>query len=136
MKVEEIMSHSVVCCDADENITQVASVMLEHNIGSVPVQQNGELKGIVTDRDIVLRCVAAGKDADHCLAKDIMSTGITYCTPHALVRDAVEIMAEHQIRRLPVIEDNTLMGFVSLCDAARVKADMEIAKAISEISMD
>ncbi|WP_040195841.1 CBS domain-containing protein [Candidatus Soleaferrea massiliensis] len=136
MQVREIMSDAVICCDAQESVTKVAHVMEQHNIGSVPIQQNGELRGIVTDRDIVLRCVAQGKNADHCQAQEVMSTGITYCTPSSLVRDAVEIMAEHRIRRLPVIEDNTLKGFVSLCDAARVKADMEIAKAISEISMD
>lgn len=108
--------------------------MSEHNIGSIPVVDNGQIKGMLTDRDIVLRCVAEGKDPTHVKVGDIMTTGTVYITPHQSVDDAVRMMSYEQIRRLPVVEDGKLAGIISLADLARMRDHTEVAQAICEIS--
>lgn len=132
--VSEVMNTRVVSISSHEQITKAAQLMSQHNIGSIPVVDNGQIKGMLTDRDIVLRCVAQGKDPSHVKAGDIMTTGTVYITPHQSVDDAVRMMSYEQIRRLPVVEDGKLAGIISLADLARMRDHTEVAQAICEIS--
>ena len=111
--VSEVMNTRVVSVPSHEQVTKAAQLMSEHNIGSIPVVDNGQIKGMLTDRDIVLRCVAEGKDPTHVKVGDIMTTGTVYITPHQSVDDAVRMMSYEQIRRLPVVEDGKLAGIIS-----------------------
>ena len=114
---------------------EAAVLMYENDIGSVPVISGRKLKGIITDRDIVTRCIAKGKQPDKTKVSELMSTNIAFLNPDQTVHDAVSLMAEEKVRRLPVVKDGHLDGIVSLADIARIHSGPEIANAISEISI-
>lgn len=135
VKIKDIMSHSVLSADSGQSVCEVARMMREYDVGAVPVFERDVIAGIVTDRDIVMRCVAAGKSPFECSAGEIMSGGAVSVTPNQSVADAAKIMAAVKIRRLPVIEDGRLVGMLSFGDIARSGTDgAEISEAISEIS--
>ena len=110
-------------------------LMNRNNIGAVPVVEGGHVRGILTDRDIVLRCVSEGRDASTLHVSDVCSSGAISVGPSQSVSEAMRLMSAEQVRRLPVVENGKLLGMVSLADIARERAGMELAQAISEISM-
>lgn len=132
--VNDIMTKNVIALLPSDTVEEAAKLMSENDIGSLPVVSGGELKGMVTDRDIVLRCVATGKSPSKVKVSDLMSTDISFVTPNQTVHDAVNLMASEQVRRLPVINNGYVDGMISLADIARIHAGPEIANAISEIS--
>lgn len=136
MKVCDIMTNRVVSIEQHEPVSAAARLLKNCNVGSVPVcDEKGRLRGIVTDRDIVLRCVATGGDPQETKVSEIMSRGISTVSPFDELSSAVQLMSEDQIRRLPVIDDGRLVGMVTLCDMARnCGCDMEASQALSEIS--
>lgn len=139
MQVSDLMNSHVVSITPDESCTLAARLLHRHNVGSLPVcGADGKLRGIVTDRDIVLRCVAAESDPQTTKVREIMSRGVQYVTPADDVREATRKMATSQIRRLPVVDDGgKVIGMLSLGDMAKTHAfDMEAAKALSDISVN
>jgi CBS domain-containing protein len=132
--VKDVMSKNIIAVLPSDTAQEAARLMKENNIGAVPVVSGGELKGILTDRDIVLGCVAQGKDPNAVKASDMMTREVAYITPEQTVHDAVQMMAAEQVRRLPVLREGYIDGMVSLADIARRHAGPEIAEAISEIS--
>lgn len=133
-KVKDIMSHNIIAVLPSDSVMEASTLMNEHHIGALPVVSAGEVKGMITDRDIVLRCVAQDKDAKKVKVSQIMSNDIAFVTPEQSINDAVEVMSNEQIRRLPVLNDGYIDGMVSIADIARQGADPEIANAICEIS--
>src|SRR5262249_28730229 len=101
--------------------------MKEEDTGAIPVLDEDELVGIITDRDIVVRCIAEGKDATETNVEDILSEDLVTIEPDADVEEAARLMSERQIRRLPVVEDGMLVGVVSLGDIAVKEVDEEPA---------
>ena len=135
MKIKDIMSKRVIAADSGQSAYDVARMMHEHDVGAIPVFEKDVIAGIVTDRDIVLRCVATGKNPVECSVGEIMSGGAVSVTPGQSIGDAAKIMAVVKIRRLPVLENGKLTGMLSFGDIARSGAnDTEISEAISEIS--
>ena len=136
MHVSEIMNKSVVSVSPDEPAKLASCLLSRYNIGSLPVcTEDGKIRGIVTDRDIVLRCVAADNDPETTPVKEIMSRSILSVAPEDDVKKASEIMAKGQVRRLPVVQDGKVVGIVALGDMAQRKTcDMEAAKALTDIS--
>ena len=136
MLISDMMSPNVVSITTEESTALAARLLYRHNIGSLPVcGDDGRLRGIVTDRDIVLRCVAAENDPATTPVKEIMSKGVISVSPNDDARVATRIMAAEQIRRLPVLSNGKVVGMVSLGDLAKTCAyDMEASKALSEIS--
>ncbi|MDR0671517.1 MAG: CBS domain-containing protein [Oscillospiraceae bacterium] len=136
MLVSELMSSHVISVLPDETASSAARLLDRHNIGALPVcARDGRLYGIVTDRDIVLRCVAAESDPEQTRVREIMSRGVVGVAPGEDVREATRLMAERQVRRLPVVEDGRVVGMLALGDLARRhQFDMEASKALSEIS--
>lgn len=132
--VKDVMSRNIIAVLPGDTAQEAARLMQENNIGAVPVVSGGELKGILTDRDIVLRCVASGRNPDSVKASEMMTTNVAYVTPDQTVHDAVQMMAGEQVRRLPVVRDGYIDGMVSMADIARRHAGPEIAEALSEIS--
>ena len=132
--VNDIMSKKVIALLPSNTAREAAKLMSDNDIGSIPVVSSGELKGIITDRDIVTRCIAQNKSVDHMKVSDLMSTDIAYVTPDQTVHDAVSLMSSEQVRRLPVIRNGFVDGMISLSDIARLHAGPEIATAISDIS--
>ena len=136
MLVSDIMNPETVTISPEETVALAARLLSRHNIGSLPVcGGDGEVRGILTDRDIVLRCVAADEDPETTPVSEIMSRSVITVNPGDDVRRASELMGLGQVRRLPVTENGKLVGVVSLGDMARISlCDMEAARALEEIS--
>ena len=136
MKVCEIMSSKVVCIRQDEPVSAAAKLLKRSNIGALPVCDDARrLRGIVTDRDIVTRCVALDADPAETRVAEIMSRGVVTASPLDEVTHAARVMSADQVRRLPVLDEGKLVGMVTLCDMAREsRCDMEAANALTEIS--
>lgn len=135
MTLREIMSCNVIRVDGDETAA-VAARMLEHyNIGMLPICDNaGKLKGVVTDRDLVTRCMAAGKKPEETKIREIMTANVVTVNPEMETSDAARLMGTEQIRRLPVVKNGKLQGIISLGDLAqREESGMETADALSDI---
>lgn len=135
MKVRNLMTKDVRTADIDTSLTEVAKSMKSLDVGSIPVCDNdNNIVGIVTDRDIVLRFVAAGS-SENSKAQDIMSTHIVSVSPETDVHEAANIMAKNQIRRLPVVENGKLEGIVAIGDFATQNIHVnEAGEALSDIS--
>ena len=136
MQVRDLMSQSVVSITPTESAALAARLLSRHNVGSLPVcGDDGRLKGIVTDRDIILRCVAAEEDPAHTQVRNIMSRNCAVVSPNDDAREASRMMAAAQVRRLPVTEEGRVVGMISLGDlAVSQDYDMEASKALSDIS--
>lgn len=136
MKICDIMTDKVVSIGQGEPVAAAAKLMGRTNLGALPVcDDKGRLRGMITDRDIVLRCVAVDADPHNVKVSEIMSRGIITTGPFEEVEHAVRLMSEDQVRRLPVLDNGRLVGMVTLCDMARnCNCDMEAAEALSEIS--
>ena len=104
--------------NVDDTVKDAAALMRDGDIGDVIVVEGGQVAGIVTDRDIVVRAVAEGRDAESTPVSEICTTGITTIEPDASVDDALRTMREDDIRRLPVVRDGSPVGIVSLGDLA------------------
>lgn len=119
MNIEKAMTPAVRCVALDATLVEAAKVMSELDIGAVPVCDADRLAGMLTDRDIVLRCVSEGRDPRRTTAREIMSEGIIYIYSDQEVEDAAELMEQKQIRRLPVLNrEKRLVGILSLGDVA------------------
>ena len=136
LKVRDCMTNEVISISEDESAASAARIMARHNVGSLPVRgRGGRLSGIVTDRDLVLRCVASGEQPEHTPVCRIMTTRVAVAEPGDTVFLAAEKMAQEQVRRLPVVENGRLVGMVSLADVSRREDySMEAAVALTEIS--
>ncbi|MDQ0155884.1 CBS domain-containing protein [Robertmurraya andreesenii] len=133
-KIRDIMSDDVECCTLLDNVYEVAVKMKEWNVGAIPIVDDEKLVGMITDRDIVVRGVAE-KRPGSTKVEDIMSDVLITITPDTNSKEAAELMAKHQIRRLPVVEGDKLVGIVSLGDfAVRKLTDSQAGRALSEIS--
>ena len=136
MVVRDLMNPSVVTVEPGSSAALAARLLSRHNVGSLPVcGPDRRLRGVVTDRDIVLRCVAAEEDPAQTPVRDIMTRGCASVAPGDDCREATRLMAQRQVRRLPVVENGRLVGVISLADLARSgRLDMEAAQALCEIS--
>lgn len=115
--ISEVMMPKPVTCRADEEIRTAAALMRERDIGDVVVVDGDEVRGIVTDRDLVVRALADGRLPDTALA-EVVSEGLVTVSPATSVREAAEVMAEQAVRRLPVVDNGRLVGIVSMGDLA------------------
>ena len=123
MRVSELMSPSTVTIFPEDTVACAARLMERHGIGVLPVcSPQGKLKGIVTDRDIATRCVAADLAAEQTPVREIMSRHVATVPPQADVREAALHMAQCRIRRLPVAEGGRVLGMVSIGDLMRTHA--------------
>ena len=128
------MTTEVECCTLLDNVFEVAVKMKELNVGAIPIVDKDKLVGMITDRDIVVRGVAE-KHPGSTKVEDIMSNDLVTVTPDSSSKEAATLMAKHQIRRLPVVEEGKLIGIVSLGDfAVRELTDDQAKVALTEIS--
>lgn len=134
MLVKDCMTESVSFVEPKTPISQIARRMRDEDIGSVPVAENDKMIGMVTDRDIVVRTIAEGKDVAEMTARDVMSPRVLYCFDDQSVEEVLENMGEEQIRRLPVVNrDKRLVGVVSLGDLSQA-AKAEAGATLKEIT--
>ena len=135
MKVKDIMTRQVVSVSQSSTLGEVATEMKNLNVGSIPVcDNNSRLLGIVTDRDMVVRGLTQGYESQS-IVRDVMTASPVSVTPDTDVTEVTNLMAEHQIRRLPVVEGGTLVGIVSIGDVAvRDRLIDEAGDALADIS--
>ena len=134
-KLKDLMSRDVKVISPDMSIGDAAKQMRDGNFGMLPVGENDRMVGTISDRDIAIRAVAEGKGADT-KVRDVMSEGIAWAYEDDSVEQAVKIMSERQVRRLPVVDrDKRLVGIVALGDFAVESSEIRpAAQALSEIS--
>ncbi|GHC82332.1 oxidoreductase [Nocardiopsis terrae] len=126
--VAEVMSPIVRSVTPDTHLREIAQIMRDENVGDVVVTESGHLRGIVTDRDIVVRCLAAGGDPDRVRAQDVCSSELVTVPRQSSVGDAVHAMRSATVRRLPVVEGDEVVGVVTMGDLARaVDSDSALA---------
>lgn len=140
MRVEQIMTRHPACCTADTPLQEVARLMVECNCGEIPVvegQKSLRPVGVVTDRDIVCRIVADGRNPLELTARACMSTAVVTVTPDTSLEDCIRIMEENQIRRVPVVDAAGICcGIVSQADVAKHAPKRETAELVKEVSRE
>ena len=138
-KCSEVMTKTPVCCLPNDNVAKAAELMKSENIGSIPVienEQTQKLVGIVTDRDLALKIVADGLDAKSTKVEAVMTRRVVTCLADDDLQKALDAMAEHQLRRIPVVDDeNKIVGIISQADVAtRADEPEKTAEVVKEIS--
>lgn len=135
MKVRDAMHKDVKWQSPDTPLAELAKIMKQEDIGAIPIGENDRLVGMVTDRDITIRGLADGADLSSATARDVMTKGVVYCMEDEDVEDAVRVMEDKKLRRLPVLNSRKRMvGMLSLGDvthAASQSLGGELAKAVS-----
>jgi CBS domain-containing protein len=135
MKVSEVMTRDVETVAPNTTLQEAARLMERIDAGVLPIVENGRLAGIVTDRDIVIRAIAAGSDPATTQARDIMSAEVKYVFDDEDVGDVAETMADLQVRRLPVVNrERQVVGIISIGDLAREERPRKVGEALQGIS--
>ncbi|MGE0799603.1 MAG: CBS domain-containing protein [Lautropia sp.] len=134
MNVQEIMSRDVLVARPTQSVQQAAEIMAREDIGSLPVGDDDRLVGVITDRDIAIRCIAQGQGPSTPV-EAVMSKDVKYCFDDQEVREVAESMGSEQLRRLPVVNrDKRLVGIVALADVARADRERSASTALKGIS--
>jgi CBS domain-containing protein len=136
MTVNEIMTTQPETCAPGTTLQQVAQLMVQHDCGEIPVcDENGKPIGVVTDRDIVCRAIATGKNPSRLTALDCMSFPVVATTPDVSVEDCALLMKAHQVRRLPVLDENgNCCGMVSQADLATKGPERATLEVVARVS--
>jgi CBS domain-containing protein len=135
MKVKDVMHRGVTWVEPGTSIREIARMMRDDDIGSVPVGDNDRLVGIVTDRDIICRGIADGADMSELRAGDVMSKPIIYCRADDELEYALRIMEKNKIRRLPVIDENKrLAGMLALGDISEMGGEDMAGEVMRSVS--
>lgn len=136
MQVKDVMSAKPVTISPEETVSVAARTLSRTNVGSLPVcTADGKLRGVLTDRDIVLRSVAADEDSGQQLVREIMTRRLITVSPEEPLGVAAGLMSREQVRRLPVVQEGKLVGMLSLKDLAEAPGlAMEAARALENIS--
>lgn len=136
MKLRQVMTNPVIRIHPDETVAVAARTLAHYNIGVLPVcGSDGHLQGLVTDRDLVTRCLAAGRSPLHTAVKDVMTKAVISARPDMDTNLAASLMGREQVRRLPVLENGKLCGMVSLGDlATQGETTYDAGDALAEIS--
>ena len=136
MKVNECMSSKVCWCTPDSKITEAAKLMCDNHVGCIPVCDEHQcVVGVLTDRDIILRSIACDKEVNNTPVSDCMTTKVCCCTPETSVEEATKLMSDFQIRRIPVVQDNKIVGILSLGDIANNQkiSSNQVAQTVENI---
>jgi len=135
MKIREVMTDNVIKIHPDESVAVAARTLTHYNIGILPVCGNsGDICGLVTDRDLVTRCLASGRQPENTRVREVMTANVVSAKPDMDTGAAAHLMGRQQIRRLPVVENGKLCGMVSLGDLAnRAECNPDAADALGDI---
>jgi CBS domain-containing protein len=138
-KCNEIMTKNPVCCLPNDSVAKAAELMKSENIGSIPIvdnEQTEKLVGIVTDRDLALKIIAEGRDAKSTKVEAVMTHKLVTCHADDDLQKVLDAMAEHQLRRIPVVDnDNKIVGIIAQADVAtRAGQPEKTAELVKEVS--
>ena len=135
--IRDAMTSNPRGVEASTPVIEAARLMKSEDVGSVPVVEGNRLVGMVTDRDIVIRVVAEAKDPQSSTAGEVASRDLVTIDPQQDLDEALRLMAQHQVRRLPVVEeDGRLVGILAQADVAKVGRDAKTGQMVEEISKD
>ncbi|HEY8374037.1 MAG TPA: CBS domain-containing protein [Pseudonocardiaceae bacterium] len=130
----DIMHEGAQCIREDQNLQEAARMMRDLDVGSLPICGNdNRLKGMITDRDIVVRCCAEGRDLTTTRAGELAQGTPYWVDADADIREVLQVMEQHQVRRMPVIENHQLVGIISESDLARNLSDEQLAEFVQRI---
>lgn len=133
--IRDLMTEKPCSIDTDKSVTYAAKMMRDENVGLAPIVEGDRLVGTLTDRDIAVRVVAEGRDPESTTAREVASTDLVTVDPDQEFDEALRLMAQHQIRRLPVVEeDGRLVGIVAQADVARHGDDNQTGQVVEQIS--
>jgi CBS domain-containing protein len=132
--VKDAMTSEVKTATPSQSLTDVARLMKQEDVGSLPVVEGDRLVGVVTDRDIVVRGIADGSDPHAIKAGDIASRDVVTVRPDDDLDDALRLMGQHKVRRLPVVDDGQLVGVVAQADVAQEAKEKDVGHVVEEIS--
>jgi CBS domain-containing protein len=132
--VREAMTASVSSVSPSQSLADAAEVMKGEDVGSVPVVEQGRLAGIVTDRDIVTRAVAEGRNPQAVRVEEIASHDLVTVEPERDLNEALALMARHKVRRLPVVEEGRLVGMLAQADIALEAKEEKVGEMVEQIS--
>jgi CBS domain-containing protein len=136
-KIRDLMSSNPCAIDADKPISYAAKMMKDEDVGFAPIVEGQKLVGTLTDRDIVTRVIAEGKDPEATKVSDIASKDLVTVDPEQDLDEALRLMAQHQIRRLPVVEeDGRLAGVVAQADVAQDAPAEQTGRVVEQISQE
>jgi len=133
--IRDLMTPNPCSIDADQTVAHAAKMMRDEDVGLAPIVEGDKLIGMLTDRDIAIRVVAEGRNPDEVKVSEVASKQVVTIDPQQDLDEALRIMAKHQVRRLPVVEeDGRLVGVVAQADVAREGDDMQTGELVEEIS--
>jgi CBS domain-containing protein len=132
--ISEVMTRDVRATEPSASIVDAAKTMASEDIGPIPVVEGGRIVGIVTDRDIVVRVIATGKDPRSTTVGEIASSDLLTVSPDDDLDAALTMMAQNQVRRLPVVEGDRLVGILAQADVARLGEEKKTGEVVEEIS--
>jgi CBS domain-containing protein len=133
--IKDVMTSNPCTIDADKSVAYAAKMMRDEDVGLAPIVEGDKLIGMLTDRDIAVRVVAEGRDPDQVTVGEVASKQVVTIDPQQELDEALRIMAKHQVRRLPVVEeDGRLVGVVAQADVAREGDDKQTGELVQEIS--
>ncbi|HEV3480461.1 MAG TPA: CBS domain-containing protein [Gaiellaceae bacterium] len=134
-EIREVMTSNPRTIEADQPVAEAAKIMRDEDVGLVPIVEGGRLIGTLTDRDIAVRVVAEGSDPQSATVREIASTALVTVDPQQDLDEALRLMAQHQVRRLPVVEeDGRVVGVVAQADIARQADDRKTGEVVEQIS--
>ena len=134
-QIRDLMTDNPRAIDAEKPVAYAAKMMRDEDVGLAPIVQGDRLVGTLTDRDIAIRVVAEGRDPESTTVREVASTEIVTIDPEQSLDEALRLMAQHQVRRLPVVEeDGRLVGVLAQADVARHGEDRETGQVVEQIS--
>jgi len=135
MTVEQVMTKDPACCAPDTKLQEVAQMMVENDCGCIPVVEDGEPVGTITDRDICCRTVAEGKNPLDLTAAEVMTSNVVSVTPDTTIDECCKVMEDHQIRRVLVVDaDGACCGIIAQADIAANAPAKDTAEVVQEVS--
>jgi CBS domain-containing protein len=133
-QIRDLMTSNPVTCESSASVLDAAKQMAQQDVGPIPIVENDQLAGIVTDRDIVVRVVAEGRDPSSTTVGEIASKDLETVSPDEDLDSALRKMASAQVRRLPVVENGRVVGIVAQADVARQGQDQKTGEVVEQVS--
>lgn len=132
--IRDVMTSNPTSCEPTTSVVDAAKVMAQEDVGPVPVVEGGRVVGIVTDRDLVVRVIAEGRDPNSTTLGEVVSSDLVTVQPDTQLTEALQLMAQNQVRRLPVVEGDQLVGIVAQADVARAADEEQTGEVVQQIS--
>jgi CBS domain-containing protein len=133
-QIKDLMTTNPVTCETSTSVVDAAKTMARKDVGPLPVVEGGRIVGLVTDRDLVIRVLAEGRDPQRTTIGEIASTDLVTITPDTSLEEALKLLAKKQVRRLPVVEGDQVVGIIAQADVARHADEVRTGQVVDEIS--